>query len=127
MPVSISSAPSQSRRKRPAIVPYTRMVVAGMLTVCDCSSEYVWCGTRQMTQVRPTRLRDQAVIRLLVDTGARASELCGLGLSALDLANRRVHVVPESAKGAKGRYLRIAQANVESAHRRASPVDRWRL
>ena len=46
--------------------------------------------------------RNRAIIMLLLDTGARASELCNLKLSDIDLANRRLKVL---GKGNKERLL----------------------
>lgn len=62
--------------------------------------------------------RDEVVLRLLLDTGVRVSELCGLELTAVDLDRElayvtgkgsRPRVVPLDAKTAQSvdRYLRI--------------------
>jgi len=53
--------------------------------------------------------RYRAVIYLLLDTGLRASELCGLQRGDIDLGNLRVRVVWESGKGKKERYIPISQ------------------
>lgn len=53
--------------------------------------------------------RYRAIIYLLLDTGLRASELCGLTRSDIDLGNLRVRVVWESGKGKKERYIPISQ------------------
>lgn len=58
--------------------------------------------------------RNRCVILLLVDTGMRASELCGLAFGDIDLVNRRIKVL---GKGNKERLLpfskRTAQALFE--------------
>lgn len=162
-----------------------------------------------LASVRRNADRDRACIFLLLDTGMRASELCGLKTEDIDMANRRVKVL---GKGNKERllpfssrtgsalfrhissappglpfpltrtslahlmqligkraglndvhphrfrhtfaiqflrnggdafalqellghttmetvriYLRIAQVDIDSAHKRASPVDNWKL
>ena len=62
--------------------------------------------------------RDEVVLRLLLDTGVRVSELCGLELTDVDLDRElayvtgkgsRPRVVPFSAKTAQAvdRYLRV--------------------
>jgi len=53
--------------------------------------------------------RYRAVIYLLLDTGLRASELCGLTRNDIDLGNLRVRVVWESGKGKKERFIPISQ------------------
>jgi site-specific recombinase XerD len=42
------------------------------------------------TQTQCDAYRDLCILRLLYNTGARASELCGIGLSDLDLKNKQV-------------------------------------
>jgi integrase len=46
--------------------------------------------------------RNRAILLLLLDTGMRASELCGLNFSQVDSHNRRVRVM---GKGAKERAI----------------------
>ena len=75
-----------------------------MLAACDRSRSYVRPGKRKCDHERPTALRDQAIIKLLVDTGVRASELCALRIRDLDMTNLRVKVM---GKGSKERLLAI--------------------
>jgi site-specific recombinase XerD len=62
--------------------------------------------------------RDTAIVRLLVDTGMRAGELCGLGVVDLDFDHQVAHVLGKAGRnracpfGAKSadalrRYLRF--------------------
>jgi integrase/recombinase XerD len=84
------------------IVPYTEQDVKAMLAACDRSRRYRRPGKRVCDHERPSALRDRAIILLLVDTGMRASELCGLLVRDLDLTNRRLKVM---GKGRKERVL----------------------
>ncbi len=75
--------------------------------------------------------RDAAILRLLVDTGARRSELAGLSLEDVDLEQQtirlwgkgsRVRVVPYGRKAARDldRYLRL-----RPAHRDVAAPNLW--
>jgi integrase/recombinase XerC len=55
----------------------------------------------------PLRLRDRALLELLYGAGVRVSELCGLTLARLDLAEGRARVL---GKGAKERLVPIGKA-----------------
>ena len=50
-----------------------------------------------------TALRNRTIILLLLDTGVRASELCGLAIKDADLTNKRILVL---GKGNKERRCR---------------------
>lgn len=54
---------------------------------------------------RPTGLRDEAIILVLVDTGLRASELCSLTIGDYDKGRNRIHV--RRGKGGKARYVAV--------------------
>jgi integrase/recombinase XerC len=58
--------------------------------------------------------RDKAIMELFYSSGLRLSELVGLDLSALDLADRTVRVL---GKGAKSRVLPIGRFAVEALRR----------
>jgi len=114
------------RETRRDIIPYTEEDVKAMLSKCERSRGYVRPGKRRCANSRPTAMRDRAMITLLVDTGIRASELCGLRIYQCDLRNQRVtvegkgrkeRVVPISARTAQviWRYL----ATREDAERKA--------
>lgn len=217
----VRSVPRPRPEER-AIVPYTEKDIKKLVSLCSHKRRHTWRDKADCTQARPTALRDQAIILVLLDTGIRASELCGLRVHDVDMTNRRMRVFgkrdkersvafgkrtgkalwrylvtrqeklpddpvfvcygeidePMTRKGLLllmrhlgdragivpranvhrfrhtfainflrnggniyalqemlghtsldmvRRYLRIAQADVEQAHRRASPVDRWRL
>ena len=47
-----------------------------------------------------TALRNRTIILLLLDTGVRASELCGLTIKDADLTNKRILVLGKGTQGA---------------------------
>jgi site-specific recombinase XerD len=58
-----------------------------------------------LASVKRNTDRDRAIIFLLLDTGVRASELCGLDIKDIDLASRKIKVL---GKGNKERFLPIS-------------------
>lgn len=58
---------------------------------------------RRIQSKRATRLRDEAIVLTLLDTGLRASELCGLTIRDYDQNRARLHV--RQGKGGKARYV----------------------
>src|SRR4030095_2183437 len=72
-------------------------------------------GMLRVLEARPNRLRNRAIFLLLLDTGVRASELCGLVREDIDLGNRRGKVL---GKGGKERwvYFDTGSANALADH-----------
>jgi integrase/recombinase XerD len=87
------------------IVPYSREELQAMLRSCDRTRGYSRPGRRACDNSRPTALRDRAILLLLVDTGVRASELCGLHIHEADLRNHRLIV---TGKGQRERMVPIS-------------------
>ena len=95
-------------RPRPevrAIAPFSQRDVRALLAACERTRPYSRPGKRICDNERITGDRDRAIVLLLLDTGIRASELCGLQLRQLDLQNRAVTVF---GKGGKERRLPIS-------------------
>lgn len=90
--------------ERPTIVPFSQDDIKRLLAECERSRSYMRAGQRITDRERPTAERDRALILLLLDTGVRASELCGLRLLDIDLRNNRITV---TGKGSKERSLPI--------------------
>ena len=84
-----------------AIVPLSKNDLRSLLAACERSA--VWKSTKRApaTMQRSTRLRDKAIVLVLVDTGLRASELCGLCVADADLKTGAVQV--RHGKNDKGR------------------------
>lgn len=93
------------RPEKPAIVPLTRDDIRALLLACERTKSYKRPGKRACDNARPTGQRDKTIILLLLDTGMRASELCGITARDVDLKNRRVYV---TGKGDKSRSLPIS-------------------
>ena len=113
----------QVRRPKPErreIMPYTRADLQALLAACDRSSGYARPGKRRSNHRRPTADRDRAIILLLVDTGMRASELCGLRIRDLDMQNHRVRVM---GKGRKERLLPISARTAQAIWRYLATRD----
>jgi site-specific recombinase XerD len=105
------AAPKPERRE---IIPFSKEEIQRILSACERSRGYTRPGKRRCNHRRPTALRDRAIVLLLVDTGVRASELCGLQIRHLDMENHRVLVM---GKGRKERYLPIAPRTAQTLWR----------
>jgi integrase/recombinase XerD len=101
------------RPEKPAIEPFSKADVEAMLKACERTESYTRPGKQECTHTRPTAARDRAIILLLLDTGARASEVCadskrgtpGLLIQNVDHRNLDIKVM---GKGDKERILRIS-------------------
>lgn len=74
----------------PVIVPFAKEEVAALLKACDQSRS--WKTRDLITNDRPTALRDRAIILTLLDTGCRASELCGITFKDVNLGTNSIKV-----------------------------------
>ena len=80
------------------IIPFTLVEIRAMLEVVGRNST----GQVNNKHMKDSADRNRAILLLLLDTGMRASELCGLNFSQVDSHNRRVRVM---GKGAKERTI----------------------
>jgi len=120
--------------KQPAIDPFSRTDVEAMLAACERTGPYTRPGKRECSNTRPTAARDRAIILLLLDTGARASEICAEprkttpGLCIQDVNHRNL-IIKVLGKGDKERILRISPSTSKSIWRclverpEATPTD----
>lgn len=69
----------------PVIEPFTREQIRTLLNAADCSAPWRTHPHTQNTRPPELELRDKAIIRFLLDTGVRVSELCRLTLADVDL------------------------------------------
>jgi site-specific recombinase XerD len=91
----------------PDIVPLTQAEVKRLLAACDTTRAYQSNRHPEgTTNRRHTALRDRAIILFLLDTGIRASELCALRVSDVNMETRAVEVM---GKGRKKRTVYFAK------------------
>lgn len=92
----------------PEIEPLTRDEIQALLKAAPYTSGWKTRTGKATRTRRATGNRDQAIILLLVDTGLRVSELCGLELRDYEADQGRLYV--RKGKGNKRRYLWLGQA-----------------
>lgn len=93
------------RPEKTVIVPLSQGDVKALLQACELTREYGREGQRVCSNARPTALRDKTLILVLLDTGLRASEVCGITARDVDLKNRRIWTM---GKGDKERSVPIS-------------------
>ncbi len=74
----------------PAIEPFAKEEVSVLLKACDNSRS--WKTHPDIASYRPTADRDRPIIMTLLDTGIRASELCGVTFGDLNLGDNHLKV-----------------------------------
>lgn len=74
-----------------------------LLLACERTAE--WNGEKRSgpTTLRATRVRDRAIVLMLLDTGCRASELCDLLVGDVDIKTGATQI--RRGKGDKGRTV----------------------
>lgn len=95
-------------------MPFTEADVKALLSSGERSRAYSRPGKRTCDHTVSTALRNRCIILLLLDTGMRASELCGLAIKDVDRNNRRVVVF---GKGNKERLLPISPRTTKTVWR----------
>lgn len=96
--------------EKPVISPFTEDDIRRLLASLDRSRKYRRPGQRACDHKRLTALRDRAILYVLLDTGIRVSELCGLKVSDADLRNQRIYVM---GKGTKERMLPLSPSTTK--------------
>jgi integrase/recombinase XerD len=101
-----ASHPIRGKVKRPKLpstqpLPYSEDEVRRMLEACEWNS--AWGNAPQVKSRRATALRDRAMLLVMVDTGLRASEVCGLLVGDYDRSTGRLLV--RDGKGGKERAV----------------------
>jgi len=91
--------------KRAAIDPYTDEEV---LALVDATASYVGlAGGRRVRARRDTAIRDRAIMLVMLDSGARVSELCALQIK--DYQQGRGQLFVERGKGDKERFVYLGK------------------
>jgi len=98
----------------PAIVPFSRDDIVALISACAKTAAWRTHSGEEVQAARPTGTRDRAIILLLLDTGMRASELCGLNIGDVDLEMGQIRIVQRpGAPGPKGgveRYVHLGKS-----------------
>ena len=92
--------PTYPERK---IVPYSVEEVRSLIKVVEYNAEYRSASGKLTRTRRATADRDRAIILVLLDTGIRASELCGLVVGDYDQKRGRLFI--RHGKGDKSRIV----------------------
>lgn len=101
------------------IVPFSLDDIRVMLSVLDKSQPYKRPGKRESRHSLIQAQRNRAIILMLLDTGVRSSELCGLLDQDVDLSGRRIVV---AGKGAKHRMLPFSERTGQALWRYRATV-----
>ena len=104
-----------------AITPFSEADIKTLLACGERSRTYTRPGKRTCDHEVATALRNRTIILLLLDTGLRASELCGLAIHHADLNNKRI-LVP--GKGTLCEELGAADLPAHGQDAVALPDDR---
>lgn len=91
----IVQQPTFTKKK---IVPYTKIELMAMLNACYEMNPWISPRGKRVFAQRPSTLRDKAMIILFVDTGMRASELCGLKIKDYNEKSGAIHVLGKGSK-----------------------------
>lgn len=98
----------------PAVVPFSREDIVALIESCARSAPWRARSGEDVQSARHTASRDRAIVLLLLDTGIRASELCGLNVGDVDLETGQVRIVQRyGAPGPKGgaeRYVILGKS-----------------
>lgn len=105
----------------PEIIPLTQKETKDLIRACARSAS--WQSARRTTTEakRPTRWRDRAIILTLLDTGARAQELCDLKVGDVNLETGMV--VIRKGKRGKERITYLGKIARESLWRYLAKRD----
>lgn len=96
------------------VEPFSKAEVQAMLNSLSKSRAYSRRGKRTSDHNLPHEQRNRAILLVLLDTGMRSSELCGLTIADINLKTLRVHVM---GKGKKEREVRISNRTAEAIWR----------
>ncbi|MCX6786853.1 MAG: tyrosine-type recombinase/integrase [Candidatus Kaiserbacteria bacterium] len=98
----------------PVVEPFTQKEVESLLAACE--RKQTWKTATAGDQ--PHTERDKAIVYLLLDTGLRASELCAIRLTDLDLNTNSITVV---GKGDKKRIVHVGKRTAKALWKLVTP------
>ncbi len=78
----------------PTIKPFSETEIKRLLSACNKTQRTTALNRKSYSMIRPTMLRDKAIILLLLDSGLRVSELARLTIEDIDLESGQIRVMP---------------------------------
>jgi integrase/recombinase XerD len=109
-----------TRPPAPVINPISHEEWVRLVRACEASHN--WKTREETKTLRITFDRDRAVLFTLLDTGARASELCGIRFQDLSLANRTIKLRGKGpGKEPKERLVSIGKATADAINKALRP------
>lgn len=104
----------------PIIEVFTRDQVQALLKACKQTR--AWTNNEDIASARHTSDRDQCIILLLLSTGVRASELCGIRFQDVQMNDRTIVVAGKGrGQGKKKREVRFGKSTARALWRYLSP------
>ena len=100
MPANIVRTIAPPDPKAPVVEPLAKEEIDALLAACDRGK--TWKTRQLIASERPTADRDRAIILTLLDTGLRASELCGIQIGDINMTANSIKVL---GKGQKERLV----------------------
>jgi len=109
-----------TRPSAPVINPISHEEWAKLVRACEASHN--WKTREETKTLRITFDRDRAILFTLLDTGARASELCSIRFQDLSLANRTIKLRGKGpGKEPKERLVSIGKATADAINKALRP------
>ena len=116
MPTNIVRTIDPPDPKAPVVETLTKEEIDALLGACDHSK--TWKNRQVTANERPTADRDRAIILLLLDTGLRASELCGIKFGDVNLTTNSIKVL---GKGQKERLVYFGKRTAKALWKLLTP------
>jgi integrase/recombinase XerD len=99
----------------PVIETFTQDDIKALLKACD--KGHTW-KTRDTSSERPTADRDRAIVMTLLDSGIRASELCDMKITDVNLTTGSIKVI---GKGSKERIVQVGRRTSQTLWKYLTP------
>lgn len=116
VPANIVRQIPRPTQEPPVIEPFSQVEIERLLGACDRKRS--WRDATDPELARPTADRDRAIILVLLDTGVRASELCGMRMADVDMAEHRIRVL---GKGNKERSVFFGKRTAKALWKYLAP------
>ncbi len=116
VPSNLVRAIEPPEATRTVVDPFTQAELEALLALCDQKRTWKGVGIEQISAVAD---RDRCIILLLVDTGMRASELCGIRIQDIDMARNRIAI--HHGKGDKDRFVQFGKRAAKAIWRYLTP------